>query len=42
MAPAIESADIYRDAKGRRIDIFVFAAHCDICHMADRLLGADV
>jgi hypothetical protein len=40
MAPAIETADIYL-YKGKRIDVFVFEPHCQVCEVTDRLLGFD-
>lgn len=37
MAPAIEGADIY-DYNDKRVDVFIFRPHCDVCHVADLLL----
>lgn len=37
MAPAIESADVYT-YEGKRVDVFVFKPHCEICNVAERLL----
>lgn len=38
MAPAVANADIYSH-ENRRVDVFIFAPHCNVCYVAERLLG---